>query len=507
MSEYDLTTKKGMVAWLATLPPEIDKRDAAVVIASRAAARVLPLVLGSWAEISRDNWRHLQLAVCRAIFSSAVAALVPTAELRAAASAASRAASFSAASRAASRAASAASDAALLGREGLAASLTARLWSMDSTPDSLLDAWTDCHTAMEADPADWSFWIDWYRGWLEGRLPPRALAEEIVTSKDIDWDDPIAANAKIVEIWKRHQKRNPLPLSDEVTFEALANLDGMALRAALADFRYDTFSRLLEMVPFSEEAPSLDEEAIRSRLANLLSELADELAEFVEDSCAPQRNWRLPWDDERELTRYVAEARLSLDDIRPGRLRSKGEVIVALRLDPEIEENLGVKLHKRLQRVADLHRQIMQDYFAQTIARTQNLAQVPLNSSVSLDDALGTLEAALATIEEGAKAGLVDVRGADIAALNDELDYLSRELRAIRAIDDPEQRESRISDMRAGIKRLGLTLQHAYKASRDVLDLPHKATGIASSLKNLLPEDTWKAFVELLKLFSNSGGS
>lgn len=248
MAEYDLTTRDGMAAWLQTLP-EGQRRDAAAVIAARAAARVMPLAWGDWAKNNRDEWRHIQLSVCRAILSSAVAAVGPTDELRssssaayvsayvsAAASSVSADAAASAADAAyaaaasvayASAAAYAAAEAALLGREGPATCLTKRLWLMDSIPDALLGAWTDCHISMEADRADWSFWIDWYQGWLEGRLPPRALAEEIVTSKDINWRDPVAANAKIVEIWKRHQaEAKPAKVSlNSVTVKAALDIN------------------------------------------------------------------------------------------------------------------------------------------------------------------------------------------------------------------------------------------------------------------------------------------
>jgi len=57
---------------------------------------------------------------------------------------------------------------------------------------------------MAEDTADWSFWTDWYDGWLAGHRPNPALLEKIVTSDRVDWDDVTKANATIVEIWRNH---------------------------------------------------------------------------------------------------------------------------------------------------------------------------------------------------------------------------------------------------------------------------------------------------------------
>ena len=65
--------------------------------------------------------------------------------------------------------------------------------------------WDSLRASFDADKVDWSFWAYWYDGCLSGRQVPSQLALEIIKSEDINWDDPIAANAKIVEIWKRHQ--------------------------------------------------------------------------------------------------------------------------------------------------------------------------------------------------------------------------------------------------------------------------------------------------------------
>jgi len=70
MAEFDLTTETGMTGWRETLPEAL-RRDAAVVLVARAAARVLPLVWGKWPRANSDNWRNWQLFTCRATLASA----------------------------------------------------------------------------------------------------------------------------------------------------------------------------------------------------------------------------------------------------------------------------------------------------------------------------------------------------------------------------------------------------------------------------------------------------
>jgi len=107
----DINDKKGLEAWLENQP-----REVSVWIASRTAARVLPI----WWEAARtEDWARkadlTALQVLRSLMVSSGAAFRPTADIRNAADAAARAA-YAAAESAADAAYAAADDAAVLKR-------------------------------------------------------------------------------------------------------------------------------------------------------------------------------------------------------------------------------------------------------------------------------------------------------------------------------------------------------------------------------------------------------
>lgn len=70
----------------------------------------------------------------------------------------------------------------------------------------LADATSDCSRG-----GDWSFWIDWYEGLLEGRVQNTAIIIEIVTTDEIDWKaSPRVVNkaiSKIVENFEHPKLR------------------------------------------------------------------------------------------------------------------------------------------------------------------------------------------------------------------------------------------------------------------------------------------------------------
>ncbi len=82
-------TSKELEAWLLARPEET-RQSEAVWIAYRAAARVLPLVLGDIGAYSKSDLTGLQ--ACRSILISSVAAFTPTDDIRTASRAAAHAA-------------------------------------------------------------------------------------------------------------------------------------------------------------------------------------------------------------------------------------------------------------------------------------------------------------------------------------------------------------------------------------------------------------------------------
>lgn len=231
MSAYDLTTEKGMVAWLETLP-EDQRRDAACVLVARLVGRAIPWMSDQWGDLPRE----IYLENLRATLTMVLAVQNQSADVTAAGKNAARnchrfislhtllgtvdddeyvpvlqkmqvsgfgIAQFVSANLEGRNAFF--KDTKAVRERGVEYVRTAPLWALGKLPHQYDTRWATCMETMTKDTADWSFWIDWYQGWLKGQLPSRGLSQEVATNQEIDWTDPIAANAKIVEIWKRHQ--------------------------------------------------------------------------------------------------------------------------------------------------------------------------------------------------------------------------------------------------------------------------------------------------------------
>lgn len=83
--------------------------------------------------------------------------------------------------------------------------LSASLWSAD-TPEDLAKKWHEFRRALLADHADWSFWIDWYERVLRGRPQNWEMLTEIVLIPDADWrQGPRHVNAIIAGIVEKHR--------------------------------------------------------------------------------------------------------------------------------------------------------------------------------------------------------------------------------------------------------------------------------------------------------------
>lgn len=242
----DIVDKDSLKAWLDDRPKDL-RRHCAVFIASRAASRVAPIPW-HWFQFDPNATKRDLTSVpfCRSHGISVVGGLAPNADIKSAASAAYvgasaasaagaayvsasavvgfvaadaaarasadaayaavRAAAYVSASAATRAAAYVAADAAIqadchlwLDLERAGDIDIARLQSAPLWPDKnrLATQWTDLKAKLIADAtsndprsADWSFWIDWYEGLLEGRAQNIDMLLEIVTTDKIDWEAP-----------------------------------------------------------------------------------------------------------------------------------------------------------------------------------------------------------------------------------------------------------------------------------------------------------------------------
>ena len=204
--------------------PKGERREVAVRVAFRAAARVLPIAALDFATNQDLLRRDLTAApIFGFVAIASVAAVSPTGAIAPDASASAAyataasayaadaassaytantyAASASAYAAADAAASAYAADAAAYAVDATAADVwdvvrldltegdNGPLWRDGAMPDLLVQAWTDAKTAMGKDTkADWSFWIAWYERVLAGRdFLPSDMAPILNKLRKEDW--------------------------------------------------------------------------------------------------------------------------------------------------------------------------------------------------------------------------------------------------------------------------------------------------------------------------------
>ncbi len=329
-------TPEELETWLRARPEATRAQDAAW-IASRVAARVLPLLLRYHGDDDKIDLSELQ--TCRCLLVSGVAALSPTAEIRSVANAAvtvantavtvanaaladaalsntpfailpatfaaAAADALAAATAANALAAATAANAALVfadtdANAALAADVAfledgdrlaapPPLWPA-SLPGDAAEMWETAQTLLSQDhKADWRFWIDWYNALLEGRPQDLNMLAEIALIPDDDWaKGPAHANAMIAEIAARHNidnliARNPYAQRVQVSGRHLIavavetpDLDHIidAIRQSLRDFT----ARCRR-----DKSPNNLGQAINAAFAEPISDLRRDLGRYKTD--------------------------------------------------------------------------------------------------------------------------------------------------------------------------------------------------------------------------------
>ena len=206
MEIAEVQDRESLERYLEALP-EDERREVAVRVAFRAAARVLPIAALNFALSQAYIMRDLTaVSIFGALSIAGVAALTSTPAIATSAAdnasftatAAADKPSFAAAasSFASADAAAAAAYASYLAdiwdfaRLDLTDGEHGPLWGDGAIPDALVQVWADAKTAMGKDPkADWSFWIAWYERVLAGRdFLPNDMAPILNELRKADWN-------------------------------------------------------------------------------------------------------------------------------------------------------------------------------------------------------------------------------------------------------------------------------------------------------------------------------
>ena len=203
MEIAEVQDRESLERYLEALP-EDERREVAVRVAFRAAARVLPIAALNFALSQAYIMRDLTaVSIFGALSIAGVAALTSTPAI---ATSAADNASFTATaaadkpSFAAAASSFASADAAAyasyladiwdFARLDLTDGEHGPLWGDGAIPDALVQVWADAKTAMGKDPkADWSFWIAWYERVLAGRdFLPNDMAPILNELRKADWN-------------------------------------------------------------------------------------------------------------------------------------------------------------------------------------------------------------------------------------------------------------------------------------------------------------------------------
>ena len=194
MEIAEVQDRESLERYLEALP-EDERREVAVRVAFRAAARVLPIAALNFASSQAYIMRDLTaVSIFGALSIAGVAALTSTPAI---ATSAADNASFTATAAAdkpsfavAAAYASYLADIWDFARLDLTDGEHGPLWGDGAIPDALVQVWADAKTAMGKDPkADWSFWIAWYERVLAGRdFLPNDMAPILNELRKADWN-------------------------------------------------------------------------------------------------------------------------------------------------------------------------------------------------------------------------------------------------------------------------------------------------------------------------------
>lgn len=296
------------------------------------------------------------------------------------------------------------------------------LWDGDENPIS--QDWATLKSKLGAETdVDWSFWINWYDDLLQGREPNWDMLHEVATSNAIDWRVSSAeVNAAIGVIVDTYKPK--ADIAEKLLAEKL-------LQAAIADYKFDDIQRLMRMVPFAKDVKTLEDEAT---LASFLA-AADLLREDMELFCTALAAEGAAVQGAGTVRTYVDAILEELSKVhqtqvlRVGRIVDLGAVLQTAAFDDATRREFGPILMQSLDNTVKGLTDLTRNYFAPTLLRFAPLNELELESGTNAWEYLNETKGVLADIESGKFEGMKPLAPEDLAVLKDLAKEVERAMR------------------------------------------------------------------------------
>ncbi|MEP3347857.1 MAG: hypothetical protein ABJN34_02495 [Litoreibacter sp.] len=516
-------------AWLEARP-----KEDAVVIAHRAAQRVLPIV---WQDFTRRG-ELTPLPFLRCNLTSGEVCYAGSPEVKAAANAANAAAKAAAADAAAANAAAyaafsaanAAANAAYASANAAnaayaaaayaadaaavlwnnvrqdAASLTAGqnlstipLWADDDNP--LQKLWVDLvpelraqftgseQSARAEEGIDYSFWIDWYERALKGTETRWEMIAKIALIADDVWQgDPSVLMDKINAIWQRKTDQGT-PTS----------------QAAVVDFSFDAQLRLMKASGFDDDAAHLRDPAKVQSFLDDIEEMRDAFQDFSDFAAEKSTQTNAPRVLSMGADKLLKEFQRckDLDHLRARRILTLGKQVQGLLGEEANRKELGETLSEMLETDLEALNDVCRKHFLPSVARLEPLDDLDMGD-VQPADLLVRFEKALETVEHADGDNLQPLAPEDLTLLRDMLSELRDTGASLAEARSDEYRETTRKRFARRAGALGSTIgRYVQKGSEVANDAGKKFDDTVKQYKRY---ETIQGLLDWLQTFISGGG-
>ncbi|MCW1920099.1 hypothetical protein NX862_15170 [Rhodobacter sp. KR11] len=289
------------------------------------------------------------------------------------------------------------------------------------------------HATM-ADFADdplkvWDFWRRWWNNALSGHMYPSPLIEHVALIPDDIWQQGAAAVAEEI-------RRIEAPVLGPA--DPLPAIESFPLyQTAHADFSFDTFSRLMRMVPFDEDIETIQGEAF-DRLKSDIDLARKTLEDLVRAATASNRQATAELKVyANALIEEMARASL-IQKLRVGLLIEYGANLDDFRGSEEAMFGLGPVLPKALARTNERLLDLLRTHFAKTLLRLQSSPLMKISASDDPFEVVTKLEQVLRDIERNDGTNIPALAPEDVAALKSLLHEARREAVRLSGATHPE---------------------------------------------------------------------